>query len=34
MDEPANMQSLADLGRSAARLQVKPAHFPPAFDLA
>jgi uncharacterized protein len=34
MDKPANMQSLADLGRSAARLQVKPEHFPPAFDLA
>ena len=33
MDNPANMKDLANIGRSAAGLQVKPAHFPPAFDL-
>jgi len=34
MDKPANMKGLADLGRAAAKEQVKPEHFPPAFDLA
>jgi hypothetical protein len=34
MDKPANMKGLADLGRAAAKEQVKPGHFPPAFDLA
>ena len=33
MDKPANMKGLADLGRAAAEQQVKPEHFPPAFDL-
>jgi len=34
MDKPANMQSLADLGRAAARKPVKEKHFAAAFDLA
>src|SRR6185437_10422902 len=33
MDKPGNMESLADLGRVAAKAQVKADHFPPAFDL-
>ena len=33
MDKPANMQGLAEIGRTAAQLQVKREHFPPAFDL-
>ena len=33
MDKPANMKGLADLGQAAAKQQVKPEHFPPAFDL-
>ena len=34
MDDPANMQQLADLGGRAAQKQVKPEHLPTAFDLA
>ena len=33
MDKPGNMESLADIGRVAAKAQVKAEHFPPAFDL-
>jgi uncharacterized protein len=33
MDKPGNMESLADIGRAAAKEQVKADHFPPAFDL-
>jgi hypothetical protein len=33
MDKPGNMESLADIGRIAAKEQVKADHFPPAFDL-
>jgi len=33
MDKPGNMESLAEIGRAAAREQVKAEHFPPAFDL-
>ncbi len=34
MDNPANMDELANLGRRAAQRQVKEEHFPAAFDLA
>jgi hypothetical protein len=34
MDDPSNMNDLADLGRKAAAKQVKPEHLPPGFDLA
>jgi hypothetical protein len=34
MDDPSNMDDLADLGRKAAAKQVKPEHLPAAFDLA
>jgi uncharacterized protein len=34
MDNPANMIAVAELGRDAAKVQVKSEHFPPAFDLA
>ncbi|MHC1945044.1 patatin-like phospholipase family protein [Bradyrhizobium sp. UFLA06-06] len=33
MDDPNNMDELAEIGRLAAVRQVKPEHFPPAFDL-
>jgi hypothetical protein len=33
MDKPGNMESLAEIGRVAAKEQVKANHFPPAFDL-
>ena len=33
IDDPANMNDLAELGRLAANQQIKPEHFPPAFDL-
>jgi patatin-like phospholipase len=33
MDDPANMDELADIGKDAAKLQVKPEHFPTAFDV-
>jgi Patatin-like phospholipase len=33
MDKAGNMDSLADIGRVAAKEQVKADHFPPAFDL-
>ena len=33
MDKPGNMESLAEIGRAAAKEQVKGDHFPPAFDL-
>jgi uncharacterized protein len=34
MDNPANMNDLADLGRKASAKQVKPEHLPAIFDLA
>jgi hypothetical protein len=34
MDDPSNMDDLADLGRKAAAKQVKPEHLPATFDLA
>jgi hypothetical protein len=34
MDDPSNMNDLANLGRKAAAKQVKPEHLPAAFDLA
>ena len=34
MDDPSNMNDLADLGRKAAAKQVKPDHLPATFDLA
>ena len=34
MDDPSHMQDLAELGQKAAAKQVKPEHFPAAFDLA
>jgi uncharacterized protein len=34
MDDPSNLSDLADLGRRAAAMQVKPEHLPAAFDLA
>ena len=34
MDDPSNMNNLADLGRKAAATQVKPDHLPATFDLA
>ena len=33
MDQPANMDELAELGRIAAKVQVEADHFPAAFDL-
>ena len=33
MDKPGNMESLAEIGRAAAKEQVKADHFGPAFDL-
>ena len=33
MDKPGNMEGLAEIGRAAAKEQVKADHFPPAFDL-
>jgi hypothetical protein len=33
MDDPMNMDELADIGRIAAAKQVKPEHFPAAFDV-
>jgi len=33
MDDPANMDELADIGKDAAKLQVKPEHFPTGFDV-
>ncbi|MBR0893962.1 patatin-like phospholipase family protein [Bradyrhizobium tropiciagri] len=33
MDDPKNMDELAAIGRRAAQEQVKPGHFPQAFDL-
>jgi patatin-like phospholipase len=33
MDDPANMDELADIGKDAAKLQVKPEHFAAAFDI-
>ena len=34
MDDPSNMDDLADLGRRAAEEQIKPEHLPAGFDLA
>ncbi len=34
MDDPSNMNDLADLGRKASAKQVKPEHLPATFDLA
>jgi hypothetical protein len=33
MDDPTNMEQLADVGRLSAAKQVKPEHFPAAFDI-
>jgi hypothetical protein len=33
MDNPSNMDELAEIGRIAAMKQVKPAHFPTSFDV-
>ncbi|OKO81570.1 patatin-like phospholipase family protein [Bradyrhizobium sp. NAS96.2] len=33
MDDPSNMDQLAEIGALAAKVQVKPEHFPPAFDI-
>jgi hypothetical protein len=33
MDNPANMDELARIGEVAAKKQVKPEHFPAAFDI-
>ena len=33
MDKPGNMEGLAEIGRAAAKEQVKAEHFPRAFDL-
>jgi hypothetical protein len=33
MDNPANMDELAEIGRLAAAKQVKPEHFPARFDV-
>jgi hypothetical protein len=33
MYNPANMDELADMGKEAAKLQVKPEHFSPTFDV-
>ena len=33
MDRPGNMEGLAEIGRVAAKEQIKADHFPPAFDL-
>ncbi|MHC2331604.1 patatin-like phospholipase family protein [Bradyrhizobium sp. USDA 4454] len=33
MDDPTNMDELAGIGKGAAKQQVKPEHFPQAFDL-
>lgn len=34
MDDPSNMDELAGIGALAAKVQVKPEHFPQAFDIA
>ncbi len=33
MDNPANMEELADIGQTAAKKQVRPEHFPAPFDV-
>jgi len=33
MDDPRNLSQLADLGAEAAKRQIRPAHFPEAFDI-
>ncbi|NZD63635.1 hypothetical protein HX900_21440 [Rhizobium sp. WYCCWR 11290] len=33
MDDPSNMSELTDIGRLAAKVQLKPEHFPPCFDV-
>jgi hypothetical protein len=33
MDDPSNMDDLAELGRKAAAAQIKPEHFPQVFDV-
>jgi uncharacterized protein len=33
MDDPANMDEFAEIGRIAAGKQVKPEHFPESFDI-
>jgi uncharacterized protein len=33
MDDPANMDELADIGKDAAKKQVTPEHFPAVFDI-
>ena len=32
MDDPTNMDDLAEIGRLAAKVQINPDHFPAAFD--
>src|SRR5262245_19421375 len=32
MDDPTNMKELAEIGRQAAAVQIKPEHFPAGFD--
>ena len=34
MDDPSNLDDLAELGQLAAKTQIKPEHLPAAFDLA
>jgi hypothetical protein len=33
MDDPTNMDQLAEIGRIAAKKQLKPEHFPADFDI-
>jgi hypothetical protein len=33
MDDPMNVDELADIGRIAAAKQIKPEHFPASFDV-
>ena len=33
MDDPTNMEDLAEIGLLAARVQIAPDHFPEIFDL-
>jgi len=33
MDNPKNLQQLGEIGRAAAKVQILPEHFPPAFDI-
>jgi len=33
MDNPQNLQQLGEIGRTAAKVQILPEHFPSAFDI-